>query len=73
MSHRETKRKMALHWKILIGLLAGVVVGLVINLVWTDATWASMGVEDPGSFLSEKLSVREASQRDGSPNADANA
>ncbi len=72
MSHRETKRKMALHWKILIGLLAGVVVGLVINLVWTDATWASMGVEDPGSFLSEKLSVREASQRDGSPNADAN-
>ena len=69
---RAQKQKMALHWKILIGLVAGIVVGLLVNLFWTDATWASMGVNDPGSFLNEKLSVREASQRENAPNADAN-
>lgn len=43
--------KMALHWKILIGLVLGVVVGLGINLLWTDATWSSMGVDEVKPFL----------------------
>jgi len=41
----------ALHWKILIGLVAGVLVGIVINLAWTPGTWASIGVDNPSAFL----------------------
>ncbi|MEM9373850.1 MAG: dicarboxylate/amino acid:cation symporter [Planctomycetota bacterium] len=48
----RNRRRLALHWKILIGLALGVVVGLGVNAVWTDQTWASMGVNDAGSFLS---------------------
>lgn len=43
--------KIALHWRILIGLALGVVVGLVINTTWTHETWASMGVNDPKTLL----------------------
>ncbi len=43
--------KLALHWKILIGLVAGVVVGLIVNAAWTDATWDALGVDDPARFL----------------------
>lgn len=42
---------MALHWKIAVGLLLGIVVGLAINVLWTDATWASMGVDEVKPFL----------------------
>lgn len=52
----STKRRMALHWKILIGLGAGVVVGLLINHFWTDATWAGLGVNDKAAFLGGKAS-----------------
>jgi Na+/H+-dicarboxylate symporter len=45
------RKKMALHWRILIGLSLGVVVGLGINLGWTDATWASLGVQEVKPFL----------------------
>jgi len=45
------KKKMALHWKILIGLLAGVVVGLGINIFWTNAVWNSLGVDEIRPFL----------------------
>jgi len=45
------KTKMALHWKIFIGLVAGIIVGLGINVLWTDATWAAMGVNDAKTFL----------------------
>jgi proton glutamate symport protein len=51
MSDGETRSKLALHWKILIGLVAGIVVGLGINLFWTGATWASMGVDEVRPFL----------------------
>lgn len=46
--------RLALHWRILIGLALGVVVGLLVNAFWTDQTWASMGVNDPASFLKGK-------------------
>ncbi|CAG0971721.1 Proton/glutamate-aspartate symporter [Phycisphaerales bacterium] len=53
-------RKIALHWKILIGLALGVVVGVVLNLAWTDATWASFGVNDKTTFLAAKPSDANA-------------
>lgn len=48
------KKKLALHWKILIGLVLGVVVGVVINQAWTPATWAAVGVDHPAAFLDGK-------------------
>ncbi len=43
--------KLALHWRIIIGLVLGVVVGLVLNLSWDAGTWRSIGVDDPGAWL----------------------
>lgn len=45
--------KLALHWQIIIGLLAGVIVGLIVNRAWTDQTWASLGVLDASAYLAE--------------------
>ncbi|MEO1512010.1 MAG: cation:dicarboxylase symporter family transporter, partial [Planctomycetota bacterium] len=42
---------MALHWKILIGLVVGVVVGIIINIAWDAETWSGLGVEEPAAFL----------------------
>ncbi len=42
---------LALHWKILIGLVLGVAVGLAINTMWDASTWNSMGVGDPASWV----------------------
>ncbi|MGJ8636735.1 MAG: dicarboxylate/amino acid:cation symporter [Phycisphaerales bacterium] len=47
----SNKRSMALHWKILIGLVLGVVVGLAINTMWDTSTWNSMGVDDPTAWV----------------------
>jgi len=43
--------RVALHWRILAGLLLGVVAGLLINSFWTSETWAAMGVNDAKVFL----------------------
>lgn len=43
--------KLALHWRILIGLALGVVVGLILNTLWTPAVWQSLGVGDKTAFL----------------------
>ncbi len=45
------KAKLALHWKILIGLVLGILVGLAINMMWDAQTWASMGIDDPASWV----------------------
>lgn len=47
----KTKNRLALHWKILIGLVLGVVVGLAINLMWDEGTWASMGVDNVSAWI----------------------
>ena len=57
--------RLALHWKILIGLVLGIVVGLAINAMWTQETWASLGVNDPAAF------VGGADLGEGGANADA--
>ncbi len=49
---------MALHWKILIGLVAGVVVGAVINLTWDAYTWGALKVGDPASYRASKDAKR---------------
>lgn len=47
------RKGLALHWQIIIGLVAGIVVGLIINLAWTQGTWASMGVDNVPAFLAK--------------------
>ncbi|GAB4383405.1 MAG: dicarboxylate/amino acid:cation symporter [Phycisphaerales bacterium] len=64
---------MALHWKILIGLFAGVLVGIAINQLWTDQTWSMLGVHDAKTFLTGSgEAVRQSSTEQG-PNAEAGA
>jgi Na+/H+-dicarboxylate symporter len=45
--------KLALHWKILIGLALGVVVGIIINGAWSPYIWGSLGVGDAKAFLDD--------------------
>mgnify|MGYP006274979139 CR=1 FL=1 len=67
----DTSRGLALHWKILIGLVLGIIVGLSINAFWTDATWAALGVENPGAYLSDSMAERRQASAEGGPNAGA--
>lgn len=53
-STERSRTRLALHWKVLIGLALGVLVGLVINATWTDATWQRMGVQEAKAFLAGK-------------------
>ncbi|MEM7754053.1 MAG: dicarboxylate/amino acid:cation symporter [Planctomycetota bacterium] len=66
----QKKPGMALHWQILIGLAAGILVGLLVNAFWTDQTWAGMGVNDPSSFLAGGLEAAD-SELEGGPNEGA--
>lgn len=68
---RDRRGRLALHWKILIGLLLGVVVGLAINLLWTESTWSAIGVHDAAAFLSGDPRVADAASAPGAPNEDA--
>ncbi|MCL4221979.1 MAG: dicarboxylate/amino acid:cation symporter [Phycisphaerales bacterium] len=62
---------MALHWKILIGLVAGVLVGLAINRLWTAQTWQAVGVHDVSAFLKAPPHARRVAEAEGGVNADA--
>jgi Na+/H+-dicarboxylate symporter len=66
------RKKLALHWKILIGLALGVIVGLAVNQLWTPGTWRSLGVGDPASYLGSKA-VYKDSVAPGGPNEEAGA
>lgn len=46
--------KMALHWKIIIGLALGIAVGIALNLLWDGGTWKSLGVGSPAAYLAGK-------------------
>lgn len=59
--------KIALHWRILIGLALGVAAGITINTAWTSETWAAMGVNDPKAILAGGMSAQE-SLKPGHPN-----
>lgn len=45
------RKRLALHWQILIGLVAGILTGLLINVLWTDATWNALGVDEIKPYL----------------------
>lgn len=45
------KKGLPLHWRIVISLILGTVVGLLINILWTKATWSSLGVNDARAFV----------------------
>ncbi|MFZ4576280.1 MAG: dicarboxylate/amino acid:cation symporter, partial [Phycisphaerales bacterium] len=42
---------LALHWKVLIALALGVLVGAGVNEFWTAQTWSSLGVGDPKAWV----------------------
>jgi proton glutamate symport protein len=52
--------RLALHWKILIGLLLGVAVGVSLDRFWGPGTWRSLGVGDPAAFLAGKAAEGNA-------------
>jgi len=62
--------KLALHWRILIGLALGVAAGLVINAAWTSGTWGAIGVNDPGAYLAGPRAAAD-SVEPGGPNEGA--
>ncbi|MFG0260427.1 MAG: cation:dicarboxylate symporter family transporter, partial [Phycisphaerales bacterium JB041] len=66
----KSKTRLALHWKILIGLVLGVVVGLTVNVLWTEATWEALGVGDARSFLAGPKTAA-LSMEAGAPNEGA--
>lgn len=43
--------RLALHWKILIGLILGAAAGAAVNAYWTPDVWASLGVDDAKAYL----------------------
>lgn len=45
------KQRLALHWQILIGLFAGLIVGVLINSVWSEQSWSDLGVVNPTKWL----------------------
>lgn len=65
-----TRPRLALHWKILIGLGLGVLVGLAVNQLWTSGTWSALGVNEPGSFIKAGRAMAE-SKAQGGPNENA--
>jgi proton glutamate symport protein len=50
-TNSETPRKVALHTKILIALVAGALLGIALNQFWTLDTWKSLGVHDAKAYL----------------------
>jgi proton glutamate symport protein len=52
--------KLALHWKIVIALVLGALVGVGINRYWTSQTWQSLGVADSAAYLKHQTSDANA-------------
>lgn len=46
--------RLALHWQILIGLVAGILVGIVLN-AYGAAIWAAAGVNEPAAYLGSEV------------------
>ena len=52
--------RVALHWKILIGLILGAIAGAACNAYWTADVWASLGVNDAKTYLAHAASESNA-------------
>ena len=59
--------KIALHWRILIGLALGIIAGVIINTSWTRDTWAAMGVNSPEVLIKGGKAATD-SLKPGNPN-----
>lgn len=58
------RTRLALHWRILIALVLGTVVGLLINALWTPSTWSALGVNDARAFLSGAAPLDPSANKD---------
>jgi proton glutamate symport protein len=65
------KKRLALHWKIVIGLVLGLLAGVLIDRLWTAQTWAALGVGDSAAFMARKAGEAFASGRPADANAEA--
>ena len=63
-ANHKARPTLALHWRILIALVLGTVVGLLINIFWTKDTWAGIGVNDPRAFLNGVMPTDPAANAD---------
>lgn len=64
-------KKLALHWKILIGMALGVLAGIAANQYWGADMWASHGVGDAGAYIAGGSAARAAAEEGGAnTNAD---
>lgn len=45
------RKRMALHWRIMIGLALGILLGIIANAAWGPGTWAALGVDHPAAFI----------------------
>jgi proton glutamate symport protein len=59
-STSAASRKLALHWKILIGLVLGASIGIAVNAFWTPAVWQNLGVGDAKAFMAHAASDANA-------------
>ncbi|HYE02099.1 MAG TPA: dicarboxylate/amino acid:cation symporter [Phycisphaerales bacterium] len=53
--------KLALHYRIMIGMALGIVVGLALNQAWDAQTWSRLGVGDAPAFLAGRDAPANAS------------
>jgi Na+/H+-dicarboxylate symporter len=60
LSRKRERPALALHWRIAIGLLAGLLLGIALNLAWSPAYWSQLGVADAASFLAGKATAANA-------------
>ncbi|MEX2219973.1 MAG: dicarboxylate/amino acid:cation symporter [Phycisphaerales bacterium] len=60
MSDSRRPHRLALHWKILIGLALGVAAGLALNLWWSAETWSALGVGSSRDYLAGRASEANA-------------
>lgn len=56
MAASSTRKRLALHWQIVIGLILGLVVGIGVNTATTDSEgndtfWPGVGVPDRDAFI----------------------
>lgn len=51
------RKRLALHWRIMIGLGLGLLVGIVANLAWGPRAWAALGVDHPTAYVTPRPGV----------------
>ena len=52
----EKEQGLALHWKVLIALALGLLLGSLVNEFWTADTWKALGVGDKAAYTAFKAS-----------------